>query len=76
MKRREFTRLLGGAAAVAWPFIARAQQVTKIPKIGVLWPTSNEAEEEPFIRSLRSGLQELGYIEGSTVRKPLCFATI
>jgi ABC-type uncharacterized transport system substrate-binding protein len=67
MKRREFIRLLGGAAAVAWPFIARAQQVTKIPKIGVLWPTSNEAEEEPFIRSLRSGLQELGYIEGSTV---------
>jgi putative ABC transport system substrate-binding protein len=64
--RREFITLLGGAA-VAWPLAARAQQATKIPKIGVLWPTSSEAEEEPFIRSLRSGLQELGYVEGSTV---------
>jgi putative ABC transport system substrate-binding protein len=33
----------------------------------VLWPTASETEEEPFIRSFRSGLQELGYVEGSTV---------
>ena len=66
MRRREFITLLGGAPA-AWPVVARAQQTTKIPKIGVLWPTSSEAEEEPFIRSLRSGLQELGFVEGSTI---------
>jgi len=66
VKRRAFISLLCGAAAMT-PINVYGQRVTKVPKIGVLWPTANETEEEPFIRSLRSGLQELGYVEGSTV---------
>ena len=65
MRRREFIRLLGGAAA-AWPLAARAQQPGKLPTIGFLGATTPSAQSQwtaAFVQRLR----ELGWIEGRTV---------
>jgi putative ABC transport system substrate-binding protein len=65
MRRRTFIAALGGAAA--WPMVARAQQVGKIPRIGVLWHAGNEEEEAIYLGAFRAGLHDLGYVEPQTV---------
>jgi putative tryptophan/tyrosine transport system substrate-binding protein len=62
MRRREFITFLGGAA-VAWPIGARAQQVEKIYRIGILEPIP-AARNAANLDALRKGLRELGYVEG------------
>src|SRR4051812_6774198 len=64
MKRREFMTLLG-SATVAWPPAARAQQ-TAMPIIGYLNPSS-PAGSSDWLRALRQGLKENGYVEGENV---------
>jgi len=59
MKRREFIALLGGAA-VAWPLAARAQQLAKIPRIGII-------DDSPIWNAFRQGLRDLGYLEGQNI---------
>ena len=62
MKRREFITLLSGAAA-AWPLRARAQQRPKLPRIGFLGLVPELVAGD----SLRAGLRDVGYIEGSNI---------
>jgi putative tryptophan/tyrosine transport system substrate-binding protein len=64
IRRRQFTALIGGAAA-AWPVAARAQQPA-MPVIGLLNPTAPEAVAEP-LRALRQGLKDVGYVEGENL---------
>jgi putative tryptophan/tyrosine transport system substrate-binding protein len=63
MQRRQFIKLIGGAAA-AWPLAAHAQQSTPIPRIGVLWHAGNEREEAIYLGALRQGFSQIGCIEG------------
>jgi putative ABC transport system substrate-binding protein len=64
MRRRQFIRLLGGAAS-AWPFAARAQQPA-VPMVGVL--VSGTAEGYAgTLAPVRLGLSETGYVEGRNV---------
>jgi putative ABC transport system substrate-binding protein len=64
VNKRKFITLLGGAAAT-WPVGARAQQPAKRYRIGMLEtvsPALNAAQLDAF----RSGLRQLGYVEGQT----------
>jgi len=69
MRRRDFIRLVGGGAASAWPFAARAQQPDRMRLVGVLM---GYAENDPAAQSevaiFRSTLTKLGWTEGGNVR--------
>ena len=48
------------------PTIAKAQQSTKIPRIGILSITSPSSPGSPE-EAFRQGLRELGYVEGRSI---------
>jgi putative ABC transport system substrate-binding protein len=63
MRRREFLGVLG-AAAVAWPVGARAQQ--KVPVIGFL-DSRSASDTRSAVAAFLAGLKEVGYLEGQNV---------
>jgi putative ABC transport system substrate-binding protein len=64
LKRREFVKLLGGAAVV-WPLAGRAQQPT-MPVIGFVSGGSPDTFDY-LVSAFREGLGEIGYVEGRNV---------
>jgi putative tryptophan/tyrosine transport system substrate-binding protein len=65
MRRREFITLVSGSAA-AWPFVARAQEATKVYRIGFVGlPSAGSLPERP--EAFRAGLRDLGYQEGRNI---------
>ena len=66
MNRREFIVVVGGVAA--WPLAARAQQVERARRIGVLMGLdSDDAGAQTEAAGLERGLRERGWIEGSNL---------
>jgi putative ABC transport system substrate-binding protein len=65
IRRREFIKLLGSAAA--WPLAARAQQQPAMPVIGYI-SSLTQADSVHFDAAFRRGLSEMGYVEGQNVR--------
>ncbi len=75
MQRRDFIRLLGGAA-VAWPFAARAQQSDRVRRTVVLMAaTADDADYQARIAAFQQGLQQLGWSDGRNVHIDTRWAT-
>jgi putative ABC transport system substrate-binding protein len=64
MRRREFIAGLGGSAA--WPVVARAQNVGKVPIIGFLG-TATSSGWSHWVAAFAQRLRELGWIEGRNI---------
>jgi len=68
MRRREFIKLLGSAAAT-WPLAARAQQPDRPRRIGVLM-TGLESDPggQARIAAFLQGMQQIGWTDRSNIR--------
>jgi putative ABC transport system substrate-binding protein len=75
MRRREFITLLGGAA-VGVPFsTARAQDATRMRKIGVLTSLmSDDPEGQARIKAFVEALQRHGWVDGENLRTEIRWA--
>jgi putative ABC transport system substrate-binding protein len=67
MNRRAFITLLGGAALVC-PLAARAQQVERVRRIGLLMGVADDREGQARVTGLKQGLQELGWTDGGNIQ--------
>jgi putative tryptophan/tyrosine transport system substrate-binding protein len=75
MRRCQFIVLLGSSAA-AWPLAARAQQVERMRRIGVLMGyVESGSSGQGLIAAFREGLHKLGWIEGRNTRIDIRWAT-
>jgi putative ABC transport system substrate-binding protein len=67
MRRRDFSTILGGAAA--WPMVARGQQPERQRRIGVLIGTTvDDPDNQARLVVFRQSLQQLGWTDGHNLR--------
>lgn len=65
MRRREFIKIIAGAAVTAGPLAARAQQ-SSMPIVGFLNAASPDGYAR-FVSEFRRGLNSMGFVEGQNV---------
>jgi len=67
--RRQFTFMLGSAAAVAWPLGARAQLGERIRRVGAMMLLAeNDPEQKAWTEAFRQGMLEAGWTDGRNVQ--------
>ena len=68
MRRRDFIKVIGGAAA-GWPLAARAQQSNRVRRIGVLIGGGGENDPvwKPRLSAFTQALSDLGWTDGHNV---------
>src|SRR5262249_44946036 len=68
MRRRDFIKVVAGSAA-AWPLAARAQQLDRMRRIGVLMAIpETDLSSAAHVVALRQSLQERGWTEGQNIQ--------
>src|SRR5215471_12375018 len=68
MRRRDFIKVVAGSA-VAWPLAARAQQLDRMRRIGILLPAaSDDSEFQTRVGAFLQELSLLGWAIGRNVR--------
>ena len=78
MRRREIIGALTlfGAAAAAWPIVARAQQPERMRRIGIILPAGvDDAEFQARVGAFLQALALLGWTIGRNVRIDTRWAT-
>lgn len=76
MRRREFIKALGSAAA-AWPLAARGQEPgERVPRISVLLSaTPDDAQNQAWLSAFLQGLAQSGRVVGRNVQIDTRWAT-
>src|ERR1700688_797377 len=64
--RRQFISALGGVAAT-WPLAARAQQPSRVRRIGLLMSTPDDSLGQAWFAAFAQELQQLGWAAGRNV---------
>jgi putative ABC transport system substrate-binding protein len=72
MRRREFIAFVAGATV--WPLAGRAQQISKVPTVGILWHAGSIEEEAAYLKEIQQGLLALGYVERRNINLANTFA--
>jgi putative ABC transport system substrate-binding protein len=65
MQRRDFITLLGGTVAT-WSVAARAQQASKVWRLGSLSPASSGQSDN--LKAFVQALNDLGYVDGKNIQ--------
>ena len=64
--KRAIASLIGALPVLVWTLIALGQQAPRVPAIG--WLAMSAGPNDPAVQAFRSGMSDIGYVEGRDYR--------